>query len=322
MRTKRITCWWCISCAAAWLVALVATAILSKYVPDWLLGRISSAKVARDVGYGLASLFSLIVSPFVARRIKELDELDKKDLGTRLNELLGQNVEMLAGAFALVAGVVLLIAELGNTLGMPRATNPKMGILMPELVGFVVAITATLYGRWQCSGRMRLRLAWLSCMATLTCFLALGPYFWYQRARTTPSEAVRSAFEVRLQSGRDSLASIERMLVRASANGNYALLQAGVDRLADTNGPRDAHESCLVRLHGYLVDDSLGSSIVTQGLNSIRNVSRASGSSPPGGRGWPYDQWWLPTAPRGIPDCMEKRGRGTLGETGTRCLSQ
>jgi|GEM_PF-4124094 len=250
-----------------------------------------SAREARDVGYILVSVVSLIASPFVARRVKELDGLDNKDRGSRLNELLNQNAEMLGGAFALAVGVVLVIAELGSTLGMPRAADPRRGILMPELVGFVAAIAVTLSGRWLDAGWLRLRLAWLSCMATLTCFLALGPYFWYQRTQTTASEVVQSAFDGREPPGRDSLANLERMLVGASATGNYTLLQKGVDRLADTTEPRREHENCLLRLHEYLRDDSFGRYIVTQGLNTIRNASHIRDSSPPGGCEWPHHGW-------------------------------
>jgi hypothetical protein len=136
----------------------------------------------------------------------------------------------------------------------------------------------TLLGRWLGSGQPKLLLALLSCMATLTCFLALGPYFWYQRQQVTAGAVVQSAFEHTQASDRDSLAPIERMLVGASVNGNYSLLQEGINRLADTSGHKPEYESCLVRLLGYLNDDSFGRAIVAAGLKTTRDAGRARDS--------------------------------------------
>jgi hypothetical protein len=254
---------------------MAATVLLGKVIPDLVLRSEMPARLLRDYGYFVASVMSLIASPFVGQQLRRMDVGKDKDREETLNALLNQNAELLGAAFALVVGVVLLIAELGSALGMPRAVDPKRGMPMPELLGFAAAILVTLIGRWLGVGQWKRCVAWLSSMAVLTCFLALIPYFWYQRQQVTVRAVVQSAFERRPPLGCDSLAPIERMLVGASVNGNYSLLQEGINRLADTTGRSPQHESCLVRLYGYLRDDSMGRSIVAAGLKTTHGASRA-----------------------------------------------
>jgi hypothetical protein len=264
-------------CVVAWLIAIAATVLLSSVAMDVLARHQWPARRVRDYSYGAVAILSLGISPLVGRRLRQMIEDGQTDKDKGLNELLIQNAEMLGAAFALVVAVVLLMEDLGSAFGMPNAVGPHPR--MPELVGFTLAFLVTLVGRWLGTGPWRLRAAWLSCMATLTCVLALGPYFWYQRQQVTVSVVVQSAFERGHVSDSDSLGPVERMLVGASASGNYSLLQEGVNRLADTSSRCPDHESCLVRLLGYIEDDSFGRTIVARGLKTTRNARRARDST-------------------------------------------
>jgi hypothetical protein len=128
---------------------------------------------SRNLGYIIVLTLSEIVCFYLARG-RCCDEYG-------WNDRLNQNAQLLVAAFALVITVVLIITQLGQTLHIERAVDPPLGTLVLELALFVVAIGGTLFGRGLSNGRLKETVVVLSTAATIACYLALAPYFWYQR---------------------------------------------------------------------------------------------------------------------------------------------
>ena len=247
---------WCICHLSVVIVVLIVLALLEA------LRAGAPYSLLRDIFYAVALAVPVFTCRFVIRMLRHLDQKE-------LDDILNQNTQLLAGAFALVVTVVLLIGQLGSALGMERAVAPDLAAFIPELLFFSLAIFGTMIGRWLSPGRRKLRAAVFSSLATLTCFLALAPYFWYQRQQIGSRAVVQSALNSARPHSCESFAPIERMLVGASVNGNYSLLHEGVAQLAAKSSTDTAYHECLVRLRRLIQQDFYGCMLVDEGLQRV-----------------------------------------------------
>jgi len=166
-----------------WAAIVAVVIFLTLFAPR----RPGVPKTIRDIrnaGYVVALVLSLPACCYLAKQLK----YNKKDWNDRLN----QNAQLLAAALAVTMTVVLVIAQLAVARGMERAISPSLLTLVPELFCFALAISGTLFARGLRDLRLKQVAVVLSSTVTLTCFLGLAPFFWYQRQVISARAVVQS----------------------------------------------------------------------------------------------------------------------------------
>jgi hypothetical protein len=217
----------------------------------------------RDLGYVVAWLVSLLAAYFLSRWVAERSH--GADYFEDLNDRLNQNAQLLAVALGMVVTVVLIIAQLGSALGIERAANPSSWSLTAEVLAFALAISVTLIGRSMKPNRWKAFLAVLSTTATLSCFVALAPYFWYQRQQIGVKATVQTALPKTTSAANGQYRGIEDIVMGASRTGNYVLLREGVSALAATEDTSGGNRKCLKQLRKKM-QDSYARSLIDDAL--------------------------------------------------------
>jgi len=206
-----------------------------------------------------------------------------------LNKTLDQNVALLVAAFVLVMMVMLIMAQLGSALGMGRALSPDPWLLVPELVGFALAIVGTLIGRGLRLSKCKKVAVALSSSATLACFLLLAPYFWYQRQELGAPAIVQSALGTcRPESG--EFRPIEDLLLAAAGNRNYHLLREGANQISATVKCTLEYHDFLCSLERHVEYDPMALNIVQEATRRLKPyLDQTPESTATTGHGEPRD---------------------------------
>ena len=185
-----------------------------------------------------------------------------------LNKTLDQNVALLVAAFVLVMMVMLIMAQLGSALGMSRALSPDPWLLVPELLGFALAIAGTLIGRGLGPSKCKKVAVALSSSATLVCFLLLAPYFWYQRQELGAPAIVQSALCTSKPESRE-FGPIEDVLLAAAGNRNYHLLREGTNQISATDKCTIEYHDFLCSLERHVEYDPMARNIVQEAIRRL-----------------------------------------------------
>jgi len=248
-----------------WTIVVLATSAMALW---WHPRGVTPNIITRGRLYAVALALSWLACWLVFRRVRT-----DSDAVNDLNRTLDQNAGLLVAASALVVTVMLIMAQLGSALGMARALSPDPWLLAPELLGFALAIGGTLAGRGLRFSNLKKVAVALSSSATLACFLALAPYFWYQRQELGAHAIVQSALSIcRPESG--EFKAIDAVLLAAATSRNYYLLREGVDQISRAVRCSSEYHAYLCSLERRLRYDRIARAIVREGAERLELPDR------------------------------------------------
>ena len=229
-----------------------------------------SDKVIKNIFFGIFFAVSFVVTFVWIRPNLKPNQYDS---------ILATNAQLLVTAFVLTVTVLLVIGQLkaARCNSIYIASKPSRLLFLPVLGGFTGGIAVSLLGYWSSCPCTKEWLVWCSTFATLTCFLFLVPFYWYQRQQMTAPAIARGflSWPRKVASpSRDTFRLVEAAFISATERKNYSLMKRIIDELVKEARHDKPYKECLIRLESYTHNDPFGNEVVRDALDELQGDKR------------------------------------------------